>query len=99
MTLSIAFDLPLPPGVQPTEFVIVPVVASGEAPRTAVLWPDPEAEAPIEGWWVGVVPSLPGVVSQGANREDVLENLREAMEVFLVVAREYGDSILPPDWE
>lgn len=30
-------------------------------------------------WWVAEVPSLPGCVSQGATREDALENIREAI--------------------
>jgi predicted RNase H-like HicB family nuclease len=36
-----------------------------------------------EGGYVVYVPSLPGCVSQGETREEALENIREAIEVYL----------------
>lgn len=39
------------------------------------------------------VPDLPGCVSTGGTREDVLKNIREAIEGHLAVMREYGDPI------
>ncbi len=36
-----------------------------------------------EGGYVVYVPSLPGCVSQGETREEAIENIREAIEVYL----------------
>ncbi len=36
-----------------------------------------------EGGYVVYVPSLPGCVSQGETKEEALENIREAIEVYL----------------
>ena len=36
-----------------------------------------------EGGYVVYVPSLPGCVSQGETRDEALENIREAIEVYL----------------
>ncbi|CAA9343400.1 MAG: hypothetical protein AVDCRST_MAG68-3166 [uncultured Gemmatimonadetes bacterium] len=33
-----------------------------------------------EGWWIGWIEELPGVNSQGETREELLENLRSALE-------------------
>ena len=38
-----------------------------------------------EGGYVVYVPSLPGCVSQGETKEEALENIREAIEVYLDV--------------
>lgn len=39
------------------------------------------------------VPDLPGCVSTGETREEVLKNIREAAEGHLAVMREFGDPI------
>jgi predicted RNase H-like HicB family nuclease len=44
------------------------------------------------GYWVEV-PALPGCYSQGETRDETLENVREAIELFLDVLREDGESI------
>jgi predicted RNase H-like HicB family nuclease len=36
-----------------------------------------------EGGYVTYVPSLPGCVSQGETREEAVENIKEAIEVYL----------------
>ena len=36
-----------------------------------------------EGGYVVYVPSLPGCVSQGETRDEALENIKEAIEVYL----------------
>lgn len=36
-----------------------------------------------DGGYVAMVPALPGCVSQGHNREEILVNIREAIEVLL----------------
>ena len=35
------------------------------------------------GWWIGWVEEVPGVNSQGHTREELLENLRDALEEAL----------------
>jgi predicted RNase H-like HicB family nuclease len=36
-----------------------------------------------EGNWIAEVPSLPGCVTQGETREAVLENVRDAIKLYL----------------
>jgi predicted RNase H-like HicB family nuclease len=40
-----------------------------------------------EEWWVGWVEEVPGVNSQGRTREELLENLRDALEEALEMNR------------
>lgn len=46
-----------------------------------------------DGGYVATVPSLPGCVSQGDDREESLTNIREAIEVYLEDCREAGEPI------
>ena len=39
------------------------------------------------GWWIGWVEEIPGVNSQGATREELMENLRSALEEALEMNR------------
>jgi predicted RNase H-like HicB family nuclease len=39
-------------------------------------------------WWIGWVEEIPGVNSQGATREELLANLREALSEALEMNRE-----------
>jgi predicted RNase H-like HicB family nuclease len=39
-------------------------------------------------WWIGWVEEVPGVNSQGATREELLENLRDALSEALEMNRE-----------
>jgi len=40
-------------------------------------------EASDEGGFTVVVPALPGCVSEGETREEALQNIREAIELYL----------------
>lgn len=41
-----------------------------------------------DGFWVAECPSLPGCVSQGATREEAIENVREAIHLYVEVLKE-----------
>ncbi|AFK22077.1 type II toxin-antitoxin system HicB family antitoxin [Pyrococcus sp. ST04] len=47
-----------------------------------ILEPQPE------GGYVAYVPALPGCVSQGETEEEALENIKEAIELYLEVLEE-----------
>jgi len=36
-----------------------------------------------DGFWVAEVPSLPGCISQGEDREDALMNIRDAIQGYI----------------
>jgi predicted RNase H-like HicB family nuclease len=40
-----------------------------------------------DAWWVGWIEEIPGVNSQGASREELLDNLRSALEEALEMNR------------
>jgi predicted RNase H-like HicB family nuclease len=46
-----------------------------------------------DGGFVASVPALPGCVSQGDTRAEAMENVREAVEVYLDDCRESGEPI------
>lgn len=39
------------------------------------------------GWWIGWIEEIPGVNSQGQSREELLDNLRDALEEALEMNR------------
>jgi predicted RNase H-like HicB family nuclease len=39
-------------------------------------------------WWIGWIEEIPGVNSQGATREELLENLQDALREALEMNRE-----------
>ena len=43
-----------------------------------------------DDYWIAECPSLPGCISQGKDRAEALENIREAIRGWLHVAREKG---------
>jgi predicted RNase H-like HicB family nuclease len=43
-----------------------------------------------DGYFVAECPSLPGCISQGKTREEVIENIREAIQLYLEVLSEKG---------
>lgn len=43
-----------------------------------------------DGVWIAECPSIPGCVSQGATREEALDNVRDAIEGCLAVRAELG---------
>ena len=50
-----------------------------------------------EGGYTALVPSLPGCISEGDTREDALQNIREAIELYLEPVED--DSYSHPDAE
>jgi len=49
-----------------------------------------------DGVYVAEVPSLPGCISQGETREEAIDNIREAISVYLESLKAHGDPIPPP---
>ena len=45
---------------------------------------------------VGEVPELPGCVAHGKTQEDALRNLREATQLWVDTAKEFGDPVPEP---
>lgn len=48
------------------------------------------------GVFVAEVPSLPGCISQGSTRKEALDNIREAVELYLESLDAHGDPVPPP---
>ena len=46
-----------------------------------------------DGGFVAAVPALPGCVSQGDTREEAIENVREAIAVYLEDCRDSGEPV------
>jgi predicted RNase H-like HicB family nuclease len=46
-----------------------------------------------DGVYVAEVPSLPGCVSQGTTRQEALDNVREAIALYLKSLKAHGDPI------
>jgi predicted RNase H-like HicB family nuclease len=46
-----------------------------------------------DGGYVASVPTLPGCVSEGDNRDQALANIREAIELYIEDCRDAGDPI------
>lgn len=49
-----------------------------------------------DGKYVAEVPSLPGCISQGETREQALENIKEAIAVYLESLEAHGEPVPPP---
>jgi predicted RNase H-like HicB family nuclease len=49
-----------------------------------------------EGWWIGWVEEIPGVNSQGETREELLDNLRDALSEMLEINRELARAATAP---
>ena len=43
-----------------------------------------------DGFWVVECPSLPGCISQGKTKQEALENIREAIDLFVESLRADG---------
>lgn len=46
-----------------------------------------------DGYFVVEVPSLPGCISQGKTREEALENIQEAIELYIQTLIEDGEPV------
>jgi antitoxin HicB len=53
-------------------------------------------EADEDGVVVACIPALPGCVSQGATRDEAIENVAEAARGYLESLAEHGDPMPPP---
>lgn len=49
-----------------------------------------------DGVFIAECPSLPGCVSQGKNREEVLSNMKDAIEGYLASLKKHGEPVPPP---
>lgn len=49
-----------------------------------------------DGTYVAEVPSLPGCITQGGTRDEVLNNAREAIAAYLESLEAHGDPVPPP---
>jgi predicted RNase H-like HicB family nuclease len=49
-----------------------------------------------DGVYVAEVPALPGCVSQGTTRSEALNNVRDAIALYLESLNAHGDQIPPP---
>ena len=49
-----------------------------------------------DGVYVAEVPSLPGCVSQGATRTEAVDNIKEAIAVYLESLDAHNEPIPPP---
>lgn len=52
-----------------------------------------------DGVYVGEVPALPGCISQGATRAELLENIKEAIAGYIESLEAHGDPIPPSIYE
>jgi predicted RNase H-like HicB family nuclease len=50
-------------------------------------------ERETDGGYVAHVPALPGCVSQGDSRSEAIDNIREAIELYLEDCQEAGDPL------
>jgi len=51
-----------------------------------------------DDWWVGRVAEVPGVLSQGKTRDELLENLQSALDEALEIYRERALAEEPHEW-
>ncbi len=49
-----------------------------------------------DGIFVAEVPSLAGCISQGRTRKEALDNIREAIELYLESLDAHGEPVPPP---
>ncbi|MBU1666356.1 MAG: type II toxin-antitoxin system HicB family antitoxin [Gammaproteobacteria bacterium] len=53
----------------------------------------------VDEVFVAEVPELPGCMAHGDTQESTLANIKEAMQLWLETAREFGDPIPEPKGE
>ena len=54
-------------------------------------------EPSVEGGYTVVVPSLPGCISEGNSKEEAIQNIKEAVELYMEQVED--DEIFPADSE
>jgi predicted RNase H-like HicB family nuclease len=52
-----------------------------------------------DGYFIVECPSLPGCISQGKTREEAIENIREAIQLYIEVLEEKGQPIPAEKYE
>ena len=52
-----------------------------------------------EGYWVVECPSLPGCISQGKTKEEAVQNIREAIEGYVLALEQDGLKVPPEKFE
>lgn len=52
--------------------------------RQVVIYPGED------GYWVAECPSLPGCISQAETKQEVVNNIREAIDGYIVAVKEDG---------
>ena len=52
-----------------------------------------------DGFWVVECPSLPGCVSQGKTKEEAIENIKEAIDLYVETLKEDNLPIPPEKFE
>jgi predicted RNase H-like HicB family nuclease len=57
--------------------------------RQVILYPGED------GYWVVECPSLPGCISQGKTKEEAVQNIREAIEGYVLALQQDGLPIPP----
>lgn len=55
--------------------------------RRVILYPGED------GYWVIECPSLPGCISQGKTREEAIENIKEAIALYIESLEAHGDPV------
>jgi len=58
---------------------------------TVILLPERDPE--FAGYYNALVPALPGCVSYGTNKEEALENAREAIEAYVADLEAEGEEV------
>lgn len=53
-------------------------------------------ETDEDGMYIAEAPSLPGCISQGRTRAEAVENIKEAIAVYLESLKPHGDPVPPP---
>jgi len=61
--------------------------------RQVVIYPSED------GFWVAECPSLPGCISQGESKEKALNNIKEAIELYIETLTEDNLPIPPENFE
>lgn len=46
-----------------------------------------------DGYWIAQCPGLPGCISQGKTKEEVIINIKEAIQLYIEVLQEKGHPI------
>ena len=52
-----------------------------------------------DNFWIAECPSLPGCISQGESKQEAINNIQEAIEGYLEVLQESGDSVPEDEME